>query len=79
VCGCGTQLISTALSLAAENVPDECQEDVYQFMITRGKNINANIPLGEQLVQPADSLKALWAAAAVQHQACGFAKHIQQQ
>jgi hypothetical protein len=33
---------------AAEEVPEECQEDVYQFMITRGKNINANIPLGEQ-------------------------------
>lgn len=46
---CG--LISVWVLVAAENVPDECQEDVYQFMITRGKNINANIPLGEQPAQ----------------------------
>lgn len=32
----------------AETVPDECQEDVYQYLITRGKNINANIPLGTE-------------------------------
>ncbi|KAF8068300.1 hypothetical protein HT031_001987 [Scenedesmus sp. PABB004] len=31
----------------AESVPEECQEEVYQFMITRGKNINANIPLAK--------------------------------
>jgi hypothetical protein len=41
-------LIAAMFLRAAETVPDECQEDVYQFMITRGKNINANIPLGEQ-------------------------------
>lgn len=42
-------LFSTRLAvvtLCAENVPDECQEEVYQYIITRGKNINANIPLG---------------------------------
>jgi hypothetical protein len=32
---------------AAEVVPEECQNEVYDFMIVRGKNINANLPLGE--------------------------------
>lgn len=31
----------------AETVPEECRDEVYNFMIVRGKNINANIPLGE--------------------------------
>jgi hypothetical protein len=63
LCLCTLQLPSVLL-LAAEDVPDECQEDVYQFMITRGKNINANIPLGEQPVQPAHCQEALRASAA---------------
>jgi hypothetical protein len=63
LCLCTLQ-ISSVLLLAAEDVPDECQEDVYQFMITRGKNINANIPLGEQPVQPAHCPEALWVAVA---------------
>lgn len=28
-------------------VSDDCREEVYQFKITRSKNINYNIPLGE--------------------------------
>lgn len=59
---CG--LTTTVCLPAAETVPDECQEDVYQFMITRGKNINANLPLGEeqaqqQLARPAEAAAAV--------------------
>jgi hypothetical protein len=35
-----------ALVVCAEEVPEACQEEVNQFMIARGKNINANLPLG---------------------------------
>eukprot|EP00882_Tetradesmus_deserticola_P009845 GHRQ01010403.1.p1 GENE.GHRQ01010403.1~~GHRQ01010403.1.p1 ORF type:complete len:576 (+),score=223.19 GHRQ01010403.1:287-2014(+) len=59
--------ISEAISAAeageegAENVPDDCQEDVYQFMITRGKNINANIPLAKACKADAEKLcKNTW-------------------
>jgi hypothetical protein len=31
----------------AEIVPDECQSEVYNYYIVRGKNINANVPLGK--------------------------------
>jgi hypothetical protein len=30
----------------AVQVPDECQEEVYQHFIKRNSNINANVPLG---------------------------------
>ncbi|WIA10935.1 hypothetical protein OEZ85_011100 [Tetradesmus obliquus] len=46
---------------SAETVPDECQEDVYQFMITRGKNINANLPLAKACQADAEKLcKNTW-------------------
>lgn len=34
-------------SAPAETVPEECQNEVHDFMIVRGKNINANLPLGK--------------------------------
>jgi hypothetical protein len=42
-----TSALSSLHLCAAEVVPEECQSEVYDFMIVRGKNINANLPLGE--------------------------------
>lgn len=41
ICAC------TCMYAPTETVPEECQGEVYDFMIVRGKNINANLPLGE--------------------------------
>jgi hypothetical protein len=46
-------------SAGTENVPQECQEEVWQFLIKRGKNINANIPLGAQRQHSAPQLLLL--------------------
>lgn len=50
VAQCISELVAAAEagdSQDAETVPEECQAEVQEFMIVRGKNINANIPLGK--------------------------------
>eukprot|EP00775_Hariotina_reticulata_P012795 gene12795-12923_t len=60
--GAVAECISELLSAAdagepgAELVPEDCQEEVYQFIIIRGKNINANIPLARACKADADKL-----------------------
>jgi hypothetical protein len=46
MCGLVSRLIATVCD-GAETVPEDCQNEVYEFMIVRGKNINANLPLGK--------------------------------
>lgn len=48
-CACADAVSNFQNTHAADEVPeisDDCREEVYQYKISRNKNINKNIPLG---------------------------------